>query len=138
MTNEQRVVLDTNVIVSAVLFPLSPPGRVFDYAFQHSVVLHCEATLNELATVLERPRFNRYVTTLRREEFLAAYIRDAVPIQVTETVRVCRDPRDDKFLELAVSGLATHLVTGDQDLLVLHPFRGVAIVTPGEFLDLVA
>jgi predicted nucleic acid-binding protein len=50
-------------------------------------------------------------------------------------VRACRDPKDDKFLELAVSGAACCVVTGDQDLLALHPFRSVSILTPAQFLE---
>jgi predicted nucleic acid-binding protein len=59
-------------------------------------------------------------------------------VPVTATVVECRDPQDNKFLELAVSGLATHLITGDGDLLALHPFRGIAIVTPQGFLAEIA
>ena len=65
------------------------------------------------------------------DEFLAT----VEMVGVDESIHDCRDPKDNKFLELAVSGGATHLVTGDDDLLVLHPFRGVAIVTPQAFLD---
>jgi predicted nucleic acid-binding protein len=57
---------------------------------------------------------------------------------VTEVVTDCRDPKDNKFLELAVSGRATHIVTGDPDLLTLHPFRGVAIMTAQAFLSATA
>jgi len=54
---------------------------------------------------------------------------------VTEVLLECRDPKDNKFLELAVSGGATHLISGDNDLLVLHPFRGIQIMTPQMFLS---
>ena len=57
-------------------------------------------------------------------------------VEVSAKITACRDPNDDKFLELAVSGLATHIVTGDQDLLVLDPFQGISILTPHAFLDL--
>lgn len=50
-------------------------------------------------------------------------------------IRACRDPKDDKFLELAIDGRADAIVTGDQDLLVLHPFRGIAVLTPAEYLE---
>ena len=52
-------------------------------------------------------------------------------------MRACRDPDDDKLLELAVNGAADFIVTGDDDLLVMNPFRGIAIVTPAEFLTVV-
>jgi uncharacterized protein len=52
-----------------------------------------------------------------------------------DTIRACRDAKDDKFLELAVSGRAAYIISGDDDLLVLHPFRGIAIMTAAEFLQ---
>ena len=55
-------------------------------------------------------------------------------VEITEVVNACRDPKDDKFLELAVSGRATHIISGDDDLLALHPFRGIAILTPQDFV----
>ncbi len=67
--------------------------------------------------------------------FLAAFIRDAEVVDVTERVAECRDPKDDRFLELAVNGNATAIVSSDSDLLVLNPFRGVAILTPQEFIS---
>ena len=67
-------------------------------------------------------------------EFLTAYVREATLVNVTETVKACRDPRDDKFLELAISGHATHIVTGDTGLLALHPFRKIPILAPTRFM----
>ena len=55
-------------------------------------------------------------------------------VEITEVVDACRDPKDDKFLELAVSGRATHIISEDDDLLALHPFRGIAILTPQGFV----
>ncbi len=59
-------------------------------------------------------------------------------MEIQETVRVCRDPKDDKFLELAVNGRADCIVSGDDDLLVPNPFRGVDVLTPSDFLDAIA
>ena len=134
MTNELRVVFDTSVIVSAVLLPRSIPRRVFDRARDEGKILISEETIDELNTVLRRDRFERYVTAVQRLEFLAELIEKAEWVHVTEVVFECRDPKDDKFLELAVSGRATHLISGDKDLLVLHPFRGIQIATPKMFL----
>ena len=71
-----------------------------------------------------------------RIEFLETILNDAVWIEIQESVVACRDPKDDKFLALAVNGQADFIVTGDRDLLVLNPFRGIAIVQPEEFLSL--
>jgi uncharacterized protein len=69
---------------------------------------------------------------------LAALVRDAELVDVTEEVTECRDPKDDKFLALGVSGRATHIVSGDADLLTMNPFRGIPIVTPHDFLAVTA
>ncbi len=66
---------------------------------------------------------------------MVGFLKVAEMIETGETIAVCRDPKDDKLLELAVSGNADFLVTSDKDLLVLNPFRGVEIITPREFLD---
>ena len=84
--------------------------------------------------MLNRPRFDRYVTREERDEFLMAFMRKAELVEITETVAACRDPKDHQILELAVSGNADCIVTGDDDLLTLNLFRGIAIITPADFL----
>jgi len=125
-----RFVFDTNVVVSGLMLLGSPPRRAFDLARTHGRLLVSEATLEELDDVLRRPKLAGYVSEEQRLEFLAAYIRDAEEVVVTTRLRECRDPKDDKFLELAIEGKATHIISGDQDLLMMSPFRGVAILTP--------
>ena len=129
-----RVVIDTNVAVSAVLLPRSVPRQAFDRALEHGTILISSATMTELNDVLHRPHFDKYVHEDERLEFLAMWVRDAELVIITEVVTACRDPKDDKVLELALSGQATHIISGDEDLLVLHPFRGVEILTPQAFL----
>jgi len=67
--------------------------------------------------------------------FVAVLGSEAVFVIISETIRACRDPKDDKFLELAVSGRAACIVTGDDGLLTLSPFREIPIMTPAAFLD---
>jgi len=136
MKSSWRIVFDTNVVVSAALLPRSVPRQAFDFAFANGHVLISTATIIELEEVLRRPKFNRYIAEAKRLEFLASLVNEAEPIYVVESIAACRDPQDDKFLELAISGGATHLVSGDQDLLSLHPFRGIAILTPQKLLQL--
>jgi putative PIN family toxin of toxin-antitoxin system len=134
MTSELRVVVDTGVIVSALLLPRSVPRQAFDLAVGKGRLLVSEATVAELDDVLRRPKFNKYVAEEKRLEFFAVLVREATVVEITEMVAACRDPKDDKFLEVAVSGKASHLLSGDADLLVLHPFRGVTVMTPQDFL----
>jgi uncharacterized protein len=129
-----RTVFDTNVIVSALLAVTGIPRRAFDSVLAHGRVLVSAATVGELEGVLRRPKFDKYIREDERLEFLAAMLRTAEVVEVTEVVTDCRDPKDNKFLELAVSGHASQIVAGDADLLVLHPFRGITIVNPQNFL----
>ena len=129
-----RWVFDTNTIVSALLFSDSVPGQAMIRALGQGTILISTALAQELQDVLNRHRFDRYVSRDERDEFLRALIREAELVEITESVQACRDPKDDKILELAVSGNADCVVTGDNDLLILNPFRGVAIITPGKFL----
>ncbi|MEK6405802.1 MAG: putative toxin-antitoxin system toxin component, PIN family [Acidobacteriota bacterium] len=129
-----RYVFDTNTLISALLFEHSTPGRALLQALRLGEILLSQATLEELAEVLQREKFDRYVTPAQREEFLEALVERANFIEATEEVRVCRDTRDDKFLEVAISGGAKYIISGDNDLLSLHPFGDVAVVTPAEFL----
>jgi putative PIN family toxin of toxin-antitoxin system len=92
------------------------------------------ATVSELDEVLRRPGLNKYVTEEERIALLAALVREAELIAVTRAFAASRDPDDNKFLELALDGYADCIVTGDTDLLELHPFRGISIVSPRDFL----
>ncbi len=134
MTSNVRAVLDTNVAISAALLPQSTPRQAFDQVLEQGASLISIATLAELNEVLRRSRFNRYLREEERLEFLSTLVRESELVEVTAAVSVCRDPKDDKLLELAVSGAATHIITGDDDLLVLHPFRGIAILSPHDFV----
>ena len=133
--SDPRLVFDTNVVVSAVLFLATVPARALELGQAVGRLLVSDETAEELRRVLMRTKFDRYVRSDERARFLGRVLDDAMLVEIIESIDDCRDPNDNKFLELAVSGGATHLVTGDDDLLVLHPFRGVAIVTPQAFLD---
>jgi len=91
-------------------------------------------TIAELNEVLRRPGFEKYLSEAQRLEFLESLLRVADLIEVSEVVTECRDPKDNKFLELALSGEASHVITGDHDLLTLHPFHEIAIVDPKSFI----
>lgn len=134
MSNQVRYVFDTNVIISALLFENGKPAQAFQYALANGEVLLSLDLLEELNEVLGREKFNRYVTNEEREEFLEALVERTVLIEIVENVQECRDPKDDKVLELALNGEAQYIISGDKDLLVLHPFRNVTVITVEEFL----
>ncbi|MEL6159298.1 MAG: putative toxin-antitoxin system toxin component, PIN family [Cyanobacteria bacterium J06627_32] len=133
MTSNERFVIDTNVVVSAVLSPRSIPRQAFDLAFTLGSVLASDSTLAELDHVLRRPKFSRYITEDERLKFLVKFIQDATIIEITMVVTDCRDPKDNKFLELALSGSTKAIISGDADLASLHPFRKISIFTPKLF-----
>lgn len=130
-----RYVFDTNVVVSALLFENGKPAQALRYALANGEVLLSLDLLEELNEVLGRERFNRYVTSEEREEFLEALVERAVLVEIIENVQECRDPKDDRVLELALNGEAQYIISGDRDLLVLHPFRKVLVITADEFLQ---
>lgn len=129
-----RFVFDTNVLVSAALWDTSTPGQAVARGLDQGRMLISAALISELSQVLSRDKFNRYLTPEERERFLITLIAEAELVEITESIQACRDPKDDQILELAVSGNASLIVTGDQDLLTLNPFRGISIVTPAEML----
>jgi putative PIN family toxin of toxin-antitoxin system len=131
-----RCVFDTNVLVSALLLPDSKPRHALGAAVREGKILLSFPVLAELYEVLSRKRFRRYVDEEDIRSFLASLTREAQWVDVEAEIKACRDPKDDKFLELAVSGRATHLVTGDSDLLALSPFQGIEILPPHRFLQI--
>ncbi|MEG5038297.1 MULTISPECIES: putative toxin-antitoxin system toxin component, PIN family [unclassified Microcoleus] len=133
MTN--RFVIDTNVLISALLFKTSVPFRAIELAETKGIILYSETTLNELEQVLNRKKFKKYLSLEDRQVFLLKFISSSQLVSITENITVCRDEKDNKFLELAVSGNANVIVTGDLDLLVLTPFQAVEIVTPDMFIE---
>ena len=131
-----RYVFDTNAIVSALPFNDSVPATAFSKALTEGTILASISLVEELRDVLARPRFDAYVSYPERIAFLQAFVAETELVTVNEAIQVCRDPKDDRVLEAAVNGQAEFIVTGDSDLLVHNPFRGIAILPPAQFLDL--
>lgn len=129
-----KFVFDTNTLVSAALFSKSVPRQAFDSAFSRGTLLTSEACLAELNQVLHRPKFARYLTPLEADLFISQYSLNVTSVIINSSLSDCRDLKDNKFLELSVDGQATSIISGDQDLLVLHPYRGIAVLSPVDFL----
>jgi len=133
--NKRLFVFDTSTLIGAILFETSIPRQAYDLARQNGNILLSQATLDELNEVLRRKKFNKYVSEVERLAFLDMLKLKAAFIEVTATITACRDPKDNKFLELSVSGNAESIIASDQDLLELHPFEGIAILKPRDFLE---
>ncbi len=130
-----RVVFDTNVLVSALLFERSIPAQAVFAVMEAGEILLSEALVSEINDILQRKKFEPYISTEQREEFLIALVQSGTLVEITETITACRDPKDNHILELAVSARAQAIVTGDSDLLVLNPFQEIQILAPRDFLS---
>jgi len=135
MRSRQRIVIDTNALVSRLLLPSSVPGQAVRKAVDNSILLVSEATMIELTDVLARPKFDRYISLEDRQQFLRLLGRLAELVPIVYPVRQCRDANDDKFLEVALNGKADLILTGDADLLALHPWRDITILSPADYLN---
>lgn len=132
-----RVVVDTNVLVRALIKPHGTVGPVL-LRLRHGdyTLLYAQSLLEELLDVLNRPRIrHKYgLTEEDIETVLGLILLCGEAVVPEQRIRACRDPKDDKFLEVAVAGKADVIVSGDEDLLTLHPFAGIPIFPPGDFL----
>jgi uncharacterized protein len=128
-----RVVVDTNVFISAALKEKTPPEMAVHLAAASHLLLKSTITEGELFVTLRRPRLAPLIPP-DFLDWLHELMEAAELVKITERIAACRDPKDDKFLELAVNRHADVLITGDSDLLALNPFRGIPIITPAEFV----
>jgi putative PIN family toxin of toxin-antitoxin system len=138
MNHKLRIVLDTNLLVSALFFEKSVPTAVLmlvteDTRFE---MIHSYQTLYELRDVLTRSKFDKYLGIDKRLAFVRQITQLSYHIVPTVSLELSRDPKDNMLLELALSGEARYLVTGDKDLLVLQTIQTLQIVTPAIFLQL--
>ena len=131
----KRFVIDNNILVRALLVKNSAPFQAINRIEERGVILYSEATLLELNQVLSRKKFIKYFTVEEKQAFIFKLLEKSELVEIEESINICRDPKDDKFLELAFSGKADFIITGDQDLLVLNPFRNIEIITVNDFLN---
>jgi putative PIN family toxin of toxin-antitoxin system len=133
----ERVVFDTNVLISALLIEAGKPFACLRWARANAAIVTSAPLLEELLTRLARPKFRKYRSMVEVAAFVELLATTNAMAAISNTVRAARDPADDMVLETAVTGLADVIVTGDDDLLVLDPFRGIRILAPSTFLSAV-
>lgn len=131
----ERVVADTNTIVSGLLLPSSVPGRLLVNLVQRSVLIFSPATRDELLEVISREKFDRYVPAEARERAATILVRDGEIVTPRRFFRLCRDPKDDMFLDAAYAGKAACVISGDDDLIALREFEGIPIFTAKRYLS---
>ncbi len=136
--NNTKFVIDTNVLVSAVIFANSKPRQTLDKIQEIGILLMSQSVFEEVQEVLIRPKFDKYIPALKRQIFVEKLKKTVKFIDIKERIIECRDQDDNKYLELAVNGEGKYIITGDQDLLILNPFREIKIITVKEFLGYVS
>jgi putative PIN family toxin of toxin-antitoxin system len=129
-----NVVLDANTIVSAALVPNSMPDRALSAVREHDVICLSGPVIDEIERVLRRPKFAGSLKPERIDEVLALLTASARWFTPTQPVRDCRDVKDNKYLELALAADAETIVSGDNDLISLHPWRTINILTPADYV----
>lgn len=135
MINPPFFVVDTNVLISAHLLERSVSARAFSKAFSLGIIVRSELTLIEFADTFLRPKFDKYIPREDRLILIDQFKQNSLLVFAKRLVNVCRDPDDDIILDLALAANATCLISGDEDLLVLNPFRGIPILSPSNFLS---
>jgi putative PIN family toxin of toxin-antitoxin system len=134
---KHKFVFDTNSLISAALLGASVNAKALDHAIDLGSLAISEAVLQEFAEVIFRKKFDKYF--LNDDERFDAIDRiktNALIFFPNTSITACRDQKDNKFLELAVAAEASCIVSGDQDLLILHPFSNIIICSPSDFLKL--
>lgn len=134
-----RCVVDTNVFISAALSKRSNPRKIIDFIGSSGILLASQATFEEFETRVRRQKFDKYfVDPLERESYIDWIYSLSYPfIETTHTIVACADADDDKFLEVAVSGRANYLITGNLKDFPPSPFQDVVIIQPAFFAQLV-
>ena len=128
------IVFDASTLVSATFDSQGIPSRAVQRALREDRVAISEQVMTELLDVLHRPGVARFLKPDLRSELLGQLVTLGIPFEPVEHVTDCRDPKDDKYLELALASGADTIVSSDGDLLVLHPWRGVRILRPAAYL----
>jgi len=131
---KNRIVLDTNLWISFLLTKeLSKLDKIL--ADKKVLLIFTEELLEELVEVMSRSKFSKYFTTSDTEHLLLLIRERSIFIEVISKVEMCRDPKDNFLLSLCVDGNASHLITGDKDLLVLGKIGKTQIISIKEYLN---
>ena len=131
----ETFVFDTNALISAYILVNSKNRQAYDKAFDKGIMVYSAATFKEFAETFVRLKFEKYLALERRLAAINEFQAIALLIDVEPSITICRDPKDDKFLELAIAANASCIITGDKDLLILNPFRAIPILNAVDFIN---
>jgi putative PIN family toxin of toxin-antitoxin system len=135
MSRNNRFIADTNILLSSLFISGSTTFKALEKASSKGSLLFSDDTFLEFELVLFRKKFDKYFSKEERLQIIEKFYAEAVFVQVSSNLTISRDLKDDKFLNLAIDASASCIITGDKDLLVLHPFRDILILSPFDFLN---
>jgi uncharacterized protein len=135
MSPIEKFIIDTNVLMSSLFVQNSISFKAIEKARSKGLLIFSEETFLEFELVLFRKKFDKYFSNEERLQIVEKFHGDFMFVPVTSTFQLSRDPKDDKFLNLAIDASASCIITGDSDLLILHPFGDISILAPADFLN---
>ena len=136
--NNSYIVIDTNIIISAAISPNSTSATALRIAVENYTICVSQETFSELIEVIQRTKFDKYFNSTKqtREEFLSLFHELCIFFEPVEKTTDCSDPKDNKFLDVALAANAGILISGDKkDVLSMNPYRGIHIMTAREFIQ---
>ena len=134
-SGHKRVLIDTSTLIGVMLKPRSLPAQVFHHAAKHGLLIASAETLAELVEVTQREKLDSFRSREERLTILAYYQSLVVVVPVVKEVTDCRDEKDNKFLSAALAGEVDILISSDEDLLVLNPYRGIPVITARQYAE---
>jgi len=134
--NNKKFVLDTNLFISSLLRKNTPPSILLEHIIFSGTLVFSKETFKELVEVISRKKFEKYISPEKRTKFITQLIDEAQFITPQKKFDICRDAKDNVFLDVAVEAQVDFLISGDDDLLVLKEVEGIPMLTAREALNL--
>ena len=132
-TARKKIIFDTTSLISACIYPYREPAKIFLKAISKFDLIASKKTIQEIDSVLKRPKFDKWCTAEYRQAWVKDYVLLAKEFSPSITISDCRDAKDNMFLELAVFAQVEIIISSDDDLLVLNPYKEIEILTLREF-----
>jgi putative PIN family toxin of toxin-antitoxin system len=128
-----KIVIDSNVWISVLI------NKEVQYFLDRIIskdieIISSRLQVDEIVSVFKRPKLKKYLTENQINEFFTIFLKVVTIAEIKEAITTCRDPKDNFILETALGGGADCIITADNDLLILNPFRGIRILTMQEFI----
>ena len=132
-----NIVIDTSTLISAIGWKEGKPRKILNLGLSNNfTILISGETMKELKGVLSRNKFD-FIEKELKEEFLILLKEISKMVKIKTSIKLCKDPKDNMFIELAIDGKADYIISSDADLLGLDNAKGIKIVTPSEFLEMI-